>query len=69
MILNSDVRLQRGKSSMPKASLSMQTEALAQEDAFSVTSGLQDTATCLRCLKRKALSLEYLICMTTDNEF
>lgn len=69
MILNSDVRLQRGKSSMLKASLSMQTEALAQENTFSVTGGLQDTAMCLRCIKRKALSLDYLICMTTDNEF
>lgn len=69
MTLNPDVRLHYGNPSMARTTLSMQMEMLAQEDSLSVMSGLQDSAMCLRYIKRKAHSLEYLICTTTDNEF
>lgn len=48
MILNPHVRLHYGKPSMAKAILSMQMEVLAQENALSVISGLQDSAMFLK---------------------
>lgn len=44
-------------------------EVLAQEYPLSVISGLQDSAMYLSYIKQRALSLEYLICTATDNEF
>lgn len=41
-------------------------EVLTGEDTLLVVSGLQDSATCLRYLKREALHLEYLICITSS---
>jgi len=58
MFLNTDARLHYGKPSMAKATLATEMEVLAQEDALSVISSLQDSAMCLRCTKRKAHRLD-----------